>query len=88
MVLGNMPHIKDGVAGAKINQRVKQLSFINFRLEIWMTNNDEQSEIVKDIRKYLEDDLIEDVLKDQRQNVVVKWESRKDFKDFHKPAAN
>lgn len=49
-----------------------------------MTNNDEQSEIVKDIRKYLEDDLIEDVLKDQRQNVVVKWESRKDFKDFQK----
>ena len=49
-----------------------------------MTSNDEQSEIVKDIRKYLEEDLIEDVLKDQRQNVQVKWESREGFKDFQK----
>ena len=79
MVLGNMPHIKDGIAGAKINQRQKQFSFINFRLEIWMTTKDEESDIVKDIRKYLEEDLIDDVLKDQRHNVQVKFESRKDL---------
>ena len=85
MVLGNMPHIKDGIAGAKINQRQKQFNFINFRLEIWMTVNDEQSEIIKDIRKYLEDDLIEDCLKDQRHQVNIKFESRKELMKQFEP---
>lgn len=53
MVLGNMPHIKNGVAGVRINQRSKNFSFINFRLEIWMTVDDEQCKIVQDIKQYL-----------------------------------
>lgn len=65
MVLGNMPHIKDGIAGVRINQRHKNFSFINFRLEVWMMVEDDQSDIVKDIRKYLEEQIIDDILKDQ-----------------------
>lgn len=50
LILGVVPHIKDGIAGVRINQRQKAFSFINFRLEVWMMVDDENSQIVQDIK--------------------------------------
>lgn len=80
MVLGNMPHINTAVTGIRINQRQKQFSFLHFRLELWMTHGDENHPEVKDLRKYLEEQVIDDILKDM-SNVVCKFDDRAAFKE-------
>ena len=79
MVLGEFPHISDGIAGVRINQRHKNFSFINFRLEIWMTVEKEDCDIVRNIKKYLEEYIIDDLLKDQ-QGATCKFDSREGFR--------
>ena len=83
MVTGRMPHIKDGVAGFRLVQRQKSMTFTNYRVEVWMTVEDEKSAIVEDIKKYIEDELIKK-LGDGSNYIQAKFESRADFKKDHK----
>lgn len=47
-----------------------------------MTSSDENGPIISDIRDYLQNDIIGDVLKDQ-QGLNVKWDNRDGFKKEH-----
>lgn len=79
LVLGNIPHVNEAIAGIRINQRQKGFSFINFRMEVWMTTCDEKSPMLQDIKKYLEETIIDDILKDQN-NAQCKFDARDGFR--------
>ena len=59
------------------------MTFTNYRVEVWMTVEDEKSAIVEDIKKYIEDELIKK-LGDGSNYIQAKFESRADFKKDHK----
>ena len=80
LVLGHAPHIKDGIAGVRINMRQKSFQFVNYRLEVWMMIEDEKDKIIQDIKKYLEENILNDILRDQH-GAYLKFEDRKQHKE-------
>ena len=66
---GNIPGLDekdDGITGVRFVQKINfNTSTLNwFRVEIWTKGAKEQSDANKEIKKYLEKNLIKDVLKD------------------------
>ena len=79
MVTGNMPMVSEIVTGVRLVQRQKNFMFNNYRIELWMTSEDEQSKQVIAIRDYLEDKLVAETL-DQSGSVTVKLDLREGYK--------
>ena len=68
--------MKDGVTGVRLVQRQKNFQFTNFRFELWMTTGEETSTIAKDIKKYLEDKIVDECL-DCAGLLSINWDSHK-----------
>jgi len=71
-VTGNIPKVKDGVCGVRFMQKVKQFSLFHFRIEVWMSKGDENSEEVQAIKGFLEGLMKSDALKDV-ENLNLKF---------------
>lgn len=67
LMKGTVPHIKDGIAGVRINQKHKKFSFMGFRLEVWLHTNNEISEMNKAIKAYLEQNIVKGVIGEQHE---------------------
>jgi hypothetical protein len=76
MLLGNMPHIKESVAGVRLVVKAKNQIFSNFRFELWMTKKDEKSAVLKDLKKYIEQKIITDILSHVQENTTIRFEPR------------
>lgn len=74
MVSGHMPHVKDGVAGLRLVQKAKNQTFSNFRIELWMTQGDEESQVVKDLKSYLESCIIVNILQNSAETLQIRFE--------------
>lgn len=70
LMKGTVPHIEKGIAGVRINQKHKKFSFLGFRLEIWLHTKEEHSEMNKDIKTYLEKNIVKGVIGD---SLEVSW---------------
>jgi hypothetical protein len=66
-VTGNIPGLDekdDGITGVRFIQKSNFTTLNTFRIEIWTKKGDESSAANKEIREYLENNLIKDVLND------------------------
>ena len=70
LVTGTMPAVNETVVGVRLVQKQKNFQFMNFRIELWLTNKDEHSEPSKKLKAYLEE------LSSQYETANIKFEDR------------
>ena len=78
IVSGNLPQVKEGVVGVRLVQKAKGGALSSFRLELWLSGDEEKSAANEEIRKYLETQIIGDVLKDTvSSGSSIQWQRHK-----------
>lgn len=77
MLTGEMPHVTDGVAGVRLVVKAKNFNFQNFRIELWMSQKDEENEVLKDLKDYLQNKIVDDILAHEtKDKPSIRYESR------------
>lgn len=61
---GNCPGLdtEEGINGVRVVQKSKNFNVNGFRIEFWLSTGNENSEIVKKIKKYIENNIKQDIL--------------------------
>ena len=78
IVTGNLPKVEEAIIGARLVQKAKNGSLNSFRLELWLSGDQEKSADNDEVKGYLEKEIIGNILSDtQANNSVVKWSSHK-----------
>ena len=71
---GAFPRVKEGLSGIRFTQKTKQNSLNTYRLEVWVTSGQQDSEINKEINKFLEEKILKDILSQSGGMVPdIKW---------------
>jgi len=77
-VSGNLPQVKEGVVGVRLVQKAKGGALSSFRLELWLSGDEEKSATQEEIRKYLETQIIGEILKDTVASASsIQWQRHK-----------
>ena len=63
IISGTIPKVEI-IVGVRLVQKAKNNSLSSFRLEVWLSGDDEKSDTSEAIKKFLEDKIIGDMLKD------------------------
>ena len=64
IIAGNIPKVDEAVVGVRLVQKAKGNCLSSFRLEVWLSGDEEKSANNEAIKKFLEDIIIGDLLKD------------------------
>jgi hypothetical protein len=77
MLTGEMPHVSDGVAGVRLVVKAKNFNFSNFRIELWMSQKDEENEVLMELKTYLQHKIVDDILAHEaKDKPTIRYESR------------
>ena len=78
IVTGNIPKVDEAVVGVRLVQKAKGFSLSSFRLEVWLKEDEEKSANNEAIKKFLEEQIITNILKDTvAATSTVKWAAHK-----------
>lgn len=75
-VTGNIPGLDkadDGVTGVRFIQKCQWNQLNSYRVEVWTKNPNEESEANKEIKDYLEENILQDVLQMNPAKVSVNF---------------